>query len=135
MNQKIEEFSEEENENSEEEFNFDNFNNKYISKMAIYRFKALKVVPQLSTDGSNLKTFVSIAKEFENLGSNELEKQQFIEFLCETKLTDSNIQKLSVYESAKTLEDLNNNLLKIFKPIKTSLKLHGELSSEKQKSR
>lgn len=127
----LEEFSEEEFEEDTQESSSNNIAAE-VNTMSIDKFKALKHIPQLAQDGTNLKSFITITKEFEVLGGSAEEKSEFLNFILETRINDTILTKLSIYPSPATTDELNNQLLKIFKPTKTSLQLQGELSNEKQ---
>ena len=104
-------------------------------EMAIDKFKALKLIPQLSNDGKNLKAFISIIKEFEALGTSQEEKTEFLKFIIETRIDEIALRKLSIQETPKNTDELQKQLSKVFKPPKTSLQVQGQLASEKQGSR
>lgn len=103
--------------------------------VAIDRFKALKLVPQLDSEGKNLSQFLSIVRELESLSENAEEIKKFIKFIIKAKCDEKTLRKLEICVNISNSTFLDKELKNIFKPTRTSLQIQSDLSSEKQGSK
>lgn len=100
--------------------------------MAIDKLKALKYIPQLAADGCNLSSFLIIVEEFQNLSQDAEEIKNFIAFIIKSKLNEKTLRKVQVCENVNNTETLGIALRSILKPLRTSLQIQSDLSTEKQ---